>query len=364
MIFKLKFSVVILLLFSFFLLSCQKDNQAKKNSEENLETITDVAKKAPEGMVWVAPKTFLMGAKEGDEFAMMREKPAHEVYIDGFFIDAHEVTNHQFRKFVEATQYITTAEKPIDWDEIKKDLPEGTPKPADSILQPGSLIFNKNAGKVVSMNNYSQWWSWKIGANWKQPEGPGSSIEGKDNFPVVHISYHDALSYCKWANRRLPTEAEWEAAAQGKNSNTIFTWGNDKKDLNANANTWQGNFPVTNISEDGFEYISPVKSYPSNSIGLYDMAGNVWEITTDLFNVNYYQSLKPDEVLTNPTGAEKSYSPANPAQLEYVIKGGSFLCHESYCASFRISAKMGMEPSSSSDHIGFRTVATEKMLLK
>lgn len=349
----------VILLFFVLLVSCNKTkNKSFVNNNENKEI------KPPEGMVWVPNKNFLMGAKEGDKFAMMREKPAHEVEVDGFFIDIHEVTNKQFKAFVEATKYITVAERPIDWDEIKKDLPPNTPKPADSILQPGSLIFNKNAGKVVSMDNYSQWWTWKIGANWKQPEGPGSSIEGKDNYPVVHVGYEDALAYCKWANRRLPTEAEWEAAAQGKNRDFTFTWGNNPNELNANANTWQGQFPTKNISEDGFEYLSPIKSYPANSLGIFDMAGNVWEMTTDLFNVNYYQTLNTNEVLKNPTGAETSYSPSNPYQLEYVMKGGSFLCHESYCASFRISARMGMEPSSSSDHIGFRTVVTKEMLLK
>lgn len=353
--------IITLILAALFLFSCNKKKETKIKVDEVVKENLEM--KVPEGMVWVASKIFLMGAKDGDKYAMMREKPAHEVNVDGFFIDINEVTNLQFKKFVAATKYITTAEKPINWDEIKKDLPANTPKPADSILQPGSLIFNKYAGKVVSMDNYQQWWTWKIGANWKQPEGPGSSIAGKDDFPVVHISYNDALAYCKWSNRRLPTEAEWESAAQGNNTDNIFTWGNSQQELNANANTWQGQFPVTNISEDGFEYISPVKSYPANNIGLYDMAGNVWEMTSDLFNVNYYNSLKPNEVLNNPKGAEKSYTPSNPYQLEYVMKGGSFLCHVSYCASFRISAKMGMEPSSSSDHIGFRTVATKEMLV-
>ncbi|WP_375240893.1 formylglycine-generating enzyme family protein [Polaribacter sp.] len=360
-----KYLTVSLAVFSFlFFTGCNQKKEQNKTSIDNSLSVKKRKPVMPKGMVWVDSKTFLMGAKEGDQFAMMREKPAHEVYVDGFYIDKNEVTNLQFRKFVEATNYITTAEKPIDWDEIKKDLPPNTPKPADSILQPGSLIFNKNAGKIVSMNNYQQWWSWKIGANWKHPEGPGSSIEGKDNYPVVHVSYSDALAYCKWANRRLPTEAEWEAAAQGLNNDNIFVWGNNKEALNNNANTWQGTFPTENNSVDGFEYISPVSSYPANDIGLYDMAGNVWEMTSDLFNVNYYKSLNKDEVLNNPKGAEKSYSPSNPYQLEYVMKGGSFLCHESYCASFRISARMGMEPSSSSDHIGFRTVVTKEMLEK
>ena len=361
MIFHKNIYTFFLILSISFFIACntQKKKQTiKSNNTTNVEADT----KAPKGMVWVKAKSFLMGAKEGDKYAMMREKPAHEVYVDGFYIDEHEVSNKQFAAFVKATNYITVAEKPINWDEIKKDLPAGTPKPADSILQPGSLIFNKNAGKIVSMNNYQQWWTWKIGANWKQPEGPGSSIEGKDNYPVVHVAYADALAYCKWSNRRLPTEAEWESAAQGNRRNLTFVWGNNPADLNANANTWQGQFPTKNISEDGFEYISPIKSYPANTIGIYDMAGNVWEITSDLFNVNYYKSLNPNKVLNNPTGAETSYSPTNPYQLEHVMKGGSFLCHESYCASFRISARMGMEPSSSSDHIGFRTVATKEML--
>ena len=349
---------ILVLLVSFF--SCNKT--AKKEVFVAKEVIDTNKVDVPKGMVWVAAKTFLMGAKNDDKYAMMREKPAHRVTVDGFFIDANEVTNKQFKKFIAATEYITVAERPIDWEAIKKDLPAGTLKPADSILQPGSLIFNKHAKGIVSMDNYGQWWKWKIGANWKQPEGPGSSIEGKGNYPVVHVAQEDVLAYCKWSNRRLPTEAEWESAAQGKFEDNIYTWGNKFEDLNANANTWQGTFPTENISEDGFEYISPTASYPANNIGLYDMAGNVWEMTSDLFNINYYQTLDPSVVLINPTGAEKSYTPSNPYQVEYVMKGGSFLCHASYCASFRISAKMGMEPNSGSDHIGFRTVATKEML--
>lgn len=348
---------------AFVIVGCDKKKVTKE--VKVIKTTSNIEKvETPKGMVWVAEKTFLMGAKNDDKFAMAREKPAHKVAIDGFFIDAHEVTNKQFKKFVKETKYVTVAERPIDWDVIKKDLPPGTPKPDDSVLQPGSLIFNKDAKGVVSMDNYGQWWIWKIGANWKQPEGPGSSIEGNDDFPVVHVAQEDALAYCKWANRRLPTEAEWESAAQGKFEDNIYSWGNKFEDLNENANTWQGEFPTKNISEDRFEYISPVKSYPENSIGLFDMAGNVWEMTADLFNVNYYQTIDPTIIYKNPKGADKSYTPSNPYQTEYVMKGGSFLCHASYCASFRISARMGMEPDSSSDHIGFRTVATKEMLLK
>jgi formylglycine-generating enzyme required for sulfatase activity len=318
--------------------------------------------KTPDGMVWVAGKTFLQGAKTTDSYAMPREKPAHRVTVDGFFIDISEVTNKQFKTFVDATNYVTIAEREIDWEELKKQLPEGTLKPHDSILQPGSLIFNKNVNAVVNMNNYQQWWTWKIGANWQHPEGPKSSIEGKYNHPVVHIAYEDAVSYCKWANRRLPTEAEWESAAQGNNTDAIFTWGNDSTVLNTTANTWQGNFPIKNESVDGFEMIAAVKSYPPNSIGIYDMLGNVWEITSDLFNINYYNELNISKEIINPTGAKISYSPSNPFQEERVMKGGSFLCHDSYCASYRISSKMGVSIDSGSDHVGFRTVASPKMI--
>lgn len=316
----------------------------------------------PEGMVWVEGKTFVRGAKQGDQMALPREKPAHEVTVDGFFMDVTEVTNKQYKVFVEATDYITVAERPVDWEEMKLELPEDTPKPADSILQPGSLIFNKDLNVVQDMNNYTQWWIWKIGADWKHPEGPNSNIEGKDDYPVVHIAYEDAISYCKWANRRLPTEAEWEAAAQGKDTKSIYTWGNDNSQLNASANTWQGTFPVKNESTDGFELIAPVKSYPPNSIGLYDMLGNVWELTSDWFNVESYKNLDTSKPLINPKGANQTYNPDNPYAKEHVIKGGSFLCHASYCASFRISARMGTSWDSGSDHSGFRTVATVEML--
>lgn len=335
-----------------------------KNEVKQHDTPQESTIKTPEGMIWIEGKTFLKGAKETDSYAMPREKPAHKVTVDGFFIDITEVTNAQFKKFTEATNYITVAERTIDWAVMKKQLPDHAIKPHDSILQPGSLIFNKNVKAIVNMQNYGQWWTWKIGANWKQPEGPNSSIDGKDQFPVVHVAFEDAMAYCKWANRRLPTEAEWEAAAQGTNNNTIFTWGNDPKVLHEKANTWQGQFPTINESIDGFEFVAPVKSYAANSVGLYDMTGNVWEMTSDLLNVNHYRELDTTQAILNPKGATQAYNPGNPYQEEQVIKGGSFLCHASYCASFRISAKMGVTIDSGSDHVGFRTVATRQLLEK
>lgn len=343
---------IFVIVFCIILVSCQ--NKAPKD-KENIP-------QPPDGMVWVAPKTFIKGAKENDKFAMPREKPSHKVKVDGFFIDITEVTNKEFKKFVDETGFVTVAERPVEWEELKKELPPNTPKPSDSLLMPGSLVFNKDVNKVQNLNNYLQWWTWQIGADWKHPEGPDSTIEGKDNYPVVHIAYEDALAYCKWANRRLPTEAEWEAAALGEKENSIYTWGNDNSVLNDNANTWQGEFPNENLEEDGFFYAAPVKSFPPNSLGIYDMMGNVWELTSDLFNVDYYKTLDTSKIIENPKGPKIHSNPSNPYEVQHVIKGGSFLCHASYCASFRISARMGHGLTSSTDHTGFRTVATQEML--
>ena len=354
-----KFYTLVLILL-LVVLSC------KKESENNTPSlVTDYPKtiSIPEGMVWVPGKIFTMGAKEGDAFALSHEKPAHSVAVDGFFMDATEVTNAQFKKFVEATGYVTLAEKPIDWEEMKKSLPEGTPKPNDSLLLPGSLVFNETIQTVRNLQDYQQWWIWMTGANWRHPQGKNTSIEGKDNYPVVHVTIEDALAYCKWANRTLPTEAQWELAAMGNLENTIYSWGNSENEIEKKANTWQGNFPVSNTSEDGYSLLAPVKSFPPNSIGIYDIAGNVWEYTLDWYNVDYYQELLNTGLITkNPQGAKKANNPSNPYQSEKIIKGGSFLCNDSYCSSFRISARMGMTEDSSSDHVGFRTIATVEML--
>jgi len=349
------------LLTAFF--ACRNDVGNKSIVNTNSTELTESETiSAPEGMVWIPAKTFIQGGKDNDNFALPREKPGHKVYVDGFFIDKHEVTNGQFQKFVDSTGYITVAERPIDWEVMKLDLPEGTQRPPDSLLQPGSLIFNRDVKEVASMGNYFQWWTWKLGANWKHPGGPDTDIIGKENFPVVHIAYEDAVAYCEWANRRLPTEAQWESAAQASNTDNIFTWGNDIDVLNDNANTWQGVFPIKNEPEDGYAFVAKVESFPPNEYGIYDMLGNVWELTSDWFNEHYYESLDTSETINNPVGASESYSSSNPYQKEKIIKGGSFLCNASYCASFRISARMGMAIDSGSDHVGFRTVALPDML--
>ncbi|MAU17029.1 MAG: sulfatase [Muricauda sp.] len=311
----------------------------------------------PEGMVWIPGGMFFQGAVLQDKMAMQHEKPRHEVRVNGFFMDIHEVTNEQFSKFVEATGYVTVAEREIDWEEMKKQLPEGTPKPPDSILQPGSLIFKKTDSSVSNLYDFSQWWEWKIGANWRHPSGPGSSIKGKENHPVVHIAYEDALAYCEWAGRRLPTEAEWEYAARANRKDSKFFWGDDIALLSSHANTWEGEFPVFNSLQDGYERTAPVMSYPKNDFGLYDMAGNVWEWTNDWYNANYYKELAATgKVTDNPKGASNAYNPNNPYIQEKVIKGGSFLCSASYCASYRISSRMATSMDSGMEHLGFRTV--------
>ena len=347
--FSVKYLVIILIVF----FGCKQN----KTKDEKVEIET------PNGMVWISGSAFQRGALENDLFARQDEKPKHTVKVDGFWIDITEVTNAQFKKFVSETGYITVAESEINWDEIKKQLPAETVKPHDSVLQPGSLSFHCKHHEIKNLEDYSQWWEWKIGANWKHPNGKESTIEGKENYPVVHVAYEDALAYCKWANRRLPTEAEWEFAAKGGLDNAIYSWGNDKSVLFESANTWQGEFPNKNTLEDGFERIAPVKSFPKNGYGLYDMLGNVWEWTQDWYDYNYYSKLAESNLTINPLGPEKPYNPNNTYSQEKVIRGGSFLCHDSYCASYRVSARMGSSFDTGLEHLGFRTVATKQMLL-
>ncbi|HET8736542.1 MAG TPA: formylglycine-generating enzyme family protein [Pricia sp.] len=329
----------------------------------------------PEGMVWIPGAVIEQGAVPQDQMAMQHEKPAHTVAVDGFFMDATEVTNAEFQKFVDETGYQTVAERDIDWEEMKKQLPEGTPKPADSIMQPGSLTFKKTNSSVPNLYDFSQWWQWTIGANWKHPDGPGSSLVGRENQPVVHIAHEDAVAYCEWAGRRLPTEAEWEraaqgnlavkgdSAAQGRKARTIYFWGDDASELSQKANTWEGEFPVTNTEADGFGERAPVKSYPPNDFGLYGMAGNVWEWTNDWYNTDYYKMVSAQNTIPkNPKGAATPYNARDPYAKEKVMKGGSFLCNASYCASYRISARMATSLDSSLEHLGFRTVASVDML--
>jgi formylglycine-generating enzyme len=317
--------------------------------------------KKPKGMVWIPPGSYLMGAVPQDKQAREDEKPQHPVSLKGFWIDETEVTNAQFQEFINQTHYITTAEKKVNWAELKKQVPEGTPKPHDSLLEPGSISFHCCKKDITNLDDISQWWQWNTGANWKNPQGKNSTIKGKENYPVVHLSYDDALAYCQWAGKRLPTEAEWEYAARGQQQNVIFSWGNNPEKLNQQANTWQGTFPNVNTKEDGYEGASPVKSFPPNAFGLYDMAGNVWEWTSDWYDVTYYENPNNSN---NPQGPNKTNNPNNPYSQEKAIRGGSFLCHESYCASYRVSARMATSLDSGQEHLGFRTVWDERLAKK
>jgi formylglycine-generating enzyme required for sulfatase activity len=299
-------------------------------------------------MVYIPGGVFDMGGDNKQAFP--DEFPKHKVVLDGFWMDCTEVTNAQFAEFVSATHYVTTAEKVIDWEELKKQLPPNTTKPADTELQPAALVFK------IPANDNEFWWKIVPGANWKHPEGPNSSIVGKDNYPVVQISWDDAQAYCQWAHKRLPTEAEWEYAARGKLKNKIYTWGNEQINQGiAKANSWQGNFPIKNTNEDTFIKLAPVKSFASNGYGLYDMAGNVWEWCQDWYDANYYLTVAKG--VKNPHGPSKGYDPEDTSAQKRTIRGGSFLCNDGYCSGYRNARRMKETPDTGMEHIGFRCVS-------
>jgi formylglycine-generating enzyme required for sulfatase activity len=305
------------------------------------------------GMVFIKGGEFMMGADNNQ--ASPDEYPKHRVQVAGFWMDETEVTNAQFRKFAEATHYLTTAEKKPDWEEMKKTLPPGTPRPPDSLMVAASLVFHPTRGPV-DLNDYSQWWSWVKGADWKHPEGPGSNIKGRDNYPVVQVSWYDAMAYCTWAGKRLPTEAEWEYAARGGLENQIYPWGNEPVNMGKpKANSWGGNFPYYNDKKDGFVTTAPVKSFPANGYGLYDMAGNVWEWCSDWYDAGYYRSFG-NSIAENPKGPVKSADPMEPLAPKRSLRGGSFLCNDSYCSGYRVSRRMKSSPDTGLEHTGFRCV--------
>ncbi len=334
------------------MISCEQNLPSRLSVKNNDSLIVAGETGSTEGMVWIKGGEYMMGAADGE--GRPDEYPQHKVKLDGFWIDITEVTNAQFKKFIDATGYITTAEKKPDWEELKKQLPPGTPKPDESMLVASSLVFTPPV-LPVPLNDVAQWWSWKEGADWKHPQGPGSTIEGKDNYPVVHISWYDAVAYCKWAGKRLPTEAEWEMAARSGTDNK-YTWGNeDPEKGKPKANTWQGSFPDKNTGWDQFNRSSPVKSFAPNGLGLYDMAGNVWEWCSDWYRPDHYSS-KKKMLVANPKGPESSYDPMEPTIPKKVVRGGSFMCHVSYCKGYRVSARMKTSPDTGLEHTGFRCV--------
>ena len=298
--------------------------------------------------------TFLMGTD--DKRSMPNERPAHKVHVDSFWMDEHPVTNTEFEKFVNNTHYISTAERKPDWEELKKQVPPGTPKPDESLLVPGSLVFVPPAGPVP-LDNLANWWRWTPGASWKNPEGIQSNLINRENHPVVHISWEDANNYCQWTGKGLPTEAEWEYAARGGLEGKRYSWGDEFQPQGKHmANTFQGDFPYHPKSEDGYSGTSPVGAFPANGYGLYDMAGNVWQWTKDWYREDTFVEDSKKELCHNPEGPLQSFDPQEPRVPKRVIKGGSFLCHSSYCESYRPSARRGMSPDTSSSHVGFRCV--------
>ena len=304
-------------------------------------------------MEWIPGGEFTMGTN--DPNSMPEERPAHRVSVRGFWMDIDTVTNAQFAKFVRATGYVTTAETKPDWEEMKKELPPGTPKPDARVFVAGSLVFVPTKAPVP-LDDMSQWWVWTPGASWRHPEGPGSSLAGRENHPVVQVSWDDAAAYARWAGKRLPTEAEWEHAARGGLKDKRYAWGDDfRPGGRYMANTWQGVFPVKNTGDDGFTGTAPVGSFPANGYGLHDMAGNVWNWCSDWFDAGLYQvRAASGTCCASPSGPARGDDPANPDAQERVIKGGSFLCNPDYCESYRPSARRGMSPDTGTSHVGFR----------
>ncbi len=301
-------------------------------------------------MAWVPGGEFLMGSND----FYPEERPVHPVAVDGFWMDEHPVTVAEFHRFVKETGHVTWAERSPD----PADYPDADPE----LLVPGSLVFHMTPGPV-DLNDYRNWWSWVPGAQWRHPEGPGSTVDDRERHPVTHVGYEDASAYAAWAGKELPTEAEWEFAARGGLEGKVFVWGDEFSPKGKMmANTWQGAFPWQNLALDGYTRTSPVRTFPPNGFGLFDLAGNVWEWTSDFFTPEHAQEAEhPCCAPRNPrvTSPDASYQVGSPGEHipRRVTKGGSHLCAPNYCLRYRPAARQGEAVDTTTGHIGFRCVA-------
>jgi formylglycine-generating enzyme required for sulfatase activity len=311
------------------------------------DLVRDPPGPAPAGMAWIPGGRFSMGST--GRHASAAEGPVHQVELDGFFMATRTVTNAEYRAFVEATGYVTVAEREVDVDQILAQVPDDTPPPPADLLVPGSLVFAPTA-EVHGLEDWSQWWRWTPGASWRHPGGPGSSIEGRDDHPVVQVAWEDAVAYAEWKGARLPTESEWEYAARGGIDGAEYAWGDAPLDpANPQAHIYEGAFPAHAAAP------MAVGLHPANGYGLYDMSGNVWEWTADWFRPDAYAADHARGVVRNPTGPDGP-DPRPGAMAAKVLRGGSFLCSDSYCRGYRVSARSPAAPDSGASHIGFRIV--------
>jgi formylglycine-generating enzyme len=308
-------------------------------------------------MVWIPGGEFSMGAAATPDMnavgmqATTDSRPIHRVYVDGFWMDATEVTNDEFARFVDATGYVTIAERAPRAEDFPGAPPEN--------LVAGAVVFSPPTHSV-SLNDHFQWWSYVKGANWRHPEGPVSSLAHRGRYPVVHVAYDDAVAYATWAGKRLPTEAEWEFAARGGLSGKVYPWGDEfTPNAKVMANTHQGRFPHEDTGHDGHRGIGPVAQFPPNGYGLYDVAGNVWEWVSDWYRPDYYAQLASlGPVARNPQGAETPFDPSEPTQKKRVHRGGSFLCTDQYCSRYMVGTRAKGDGSTGTNHVGFRLVKT------
>jgi len=309
----------------------------------------------PEGMVWIPGGTFSMGIADprrlprGGSEAMPDARPIHRVKVDGFWMDATPVTNAEFAEFVEATGYRTIAERPLEI--------AGVPAEQLAGIKPGSIVFH-HPDQLDNPQDYTQWWEWVPGAHWRAPEGPGSDIDDRMDYPVLQVAWADAVAYAEWAEKRLPTEAEWEFAARGGLSGQPYPWGMElHPEGRWQGNTWQGEFPKLDSGRDGHSGLAPVGQFAPNGYGLYDMAGNVWEWCADWYLYNHYgERSASGEVVDNPEGPDHSFDPNEPGVAKRSTRGGSFLCTDQYCTRYMVGTRGKSEPNSAANHIGFRLV--------